>query len=250
MKLNINIPDKRYYKTDFAVLRLDNEAPEFISNLSTNTADASQNTFLDINGKIVAFTFQKVSGDRVYLLVRKPFDNVLEKHLSKYLRIGPTKLERIDTDVYHIFSKDAPCDQEIHLSAGYLCWEMEKKKLDKFSQMSDEEYLLIRIAHKIPLQGIEFENPMLLEINQDEALAQNKGCYLGQEIIARVLSRGKAPRVLRRLAFKFEPRQISSNSKKAGEIKSMVYSKSHNLWAVFAMVNKGIDYIDGGEFLD
>ena len=250
MQLNIESPENSFRKLDFSVLKLVNKAPDFILNLSTNTLEGSQNAFLDINGKIVAFAFQKIVGDSVYLLVRKPYDLALENHLQKYLLIGPTKLERIETKVYHIFCDERLGEFTISLPLGYLSWGLNEERLQSFSQINDDDYLLIRIASKIPFQGIEYENPMMLEINQDEALSQNKGCYLGQEIIARVLSRGKIPRSLQRFAFKEKPRQIISNSEKAGEIKSMTFSPRHNLWVVFAMIDKDLERIDGGEILD
>jgi folate-binding protein YgfZ len=57
-----------------------------------------------------------------------------------------------------------------------------------------------RIAEAIPAYGIEIvERDLAQETSQMRALSFNKGCYLGQEIVERIRSRGSVHRHLRPL---------------------------------------------------
>lgn len=50
---------------------------------------------------------------------------------------------------------------------------------------------ILRIEAGIPLYGVDFdENNLLLEVGLDHAVSFNKGCYLGQEVVERIRSRG------------------------------------------------------------
>ena len=57
-----------------------------------------------------------------------------------------------------------------------------------------------RIAEGIPLYGVDIaERDLPQETSQLRALHFNKGCYLGQEIVERIRSRGNVHRHLRQL---------------------------------------------------
>jgi folate-binding protein YgfZ len=58
----------------------------------------------------------------------------------------------------------------------------------------------LRVAEGIPLYGIDMvERDLPQETSQMHALHFNKGCYLGQEIVERIHSRGNVHRHLRQL---------------------------------------------------
>ena len=58
----------------------------------------------------------------------------------------------------------------------------------------------LRIAEGIPTYGVDFvERDLPQETSQLRALSFNKGCYLGQEIVERIRSRGNVHRHLRPL---------------------------------------------------
>jgi folate-binding protein YgfZ len=57
-----------------------------------------------------------------------------------------------------------------------------------------------RVAEGIPTYGIDMlERDLPQETSQERALHFNKGCYLGQEIVERIRSRGNVHRHLRHL---------------------------------------------------
>lgn len=50
---------------------------------------------------------------------------------------------------------------------------------------------ILRVENGIPRYGLDFnENNLLLEVGIDDAVSFTKGCYLGQEIVERIRSRG------------------------------------------------------------
>lgn len=76
---------------------------------------------------------------------------------------------------------------------------------------SDEKWRQMRIELGWPEWGIDMgESTLPQEANFDElkALSHNKGCYIGQETVARIHFRGRVNRFLRRLSFEIEGDQI------------------------------------------
>lgn len=56
---------------------------------------------------------------------------------------------------------------------------------------------LLRVEAGIPRYGVDFnEENLLLEVGLDQSVSFNKGCYLGQEVVERIRSRGHVNRKL------------------------------------------------------
>jgi folate-binding protein YgfZ len=90
---------------------------------------------------------------------------------------------------------------------------------------------IARIEAGIPRDGIDAgENYIILESELNEAVSYTKGCYLGQEVIARIHWRGQPAKRLRGLLVDADqaPQRgaalFASDGKKVGEITSSVYS--------------------------
>jgi folate-binding protein YgfZ len=68
-------------------------------------------------------------------------------------------------------------------------------------QVSDAEFIDWRIACGIPVFGVDFSTSTLaMETGQnDRAIHFRKGCYIGQEIVARIDARGRVRRTMARL---------------------------------------------------
>jgi glycine cleavage system T protein len=57
--------------------------------------------------------------------------------------------------------------------------------------IGEEAQNILRIEAGIPRYGIDFtEDNLLLEVGLDDAVSFSKGCYLGQEVVERIRSRG------------------------------------------------------------
>lgn len=84
-------------------------------------------------------------------------------------------------------------------------------------EISDELYEVLRIENGVPLYGVDMdETTVVLETGLDEAVSFNKGCYIGQEIIARIHFRGHVAKRLSGLIFD----DAAADARPGDEIKS------------------------------
>ena len=172
----------KLYYCNKTVLRFYPKGPEFINGYSTNDVDAPLNAFVDIQGRIVAVAHQqKVSEDEMHVIVEEAFAGRLLIHLGKFLSLSDTQAER--------------------LSAKKVYWDFETDRLTVTeetmnAEVSQEEFTLYRLRKGVSLQGVDFDQELVLCVDEDNLVSYTKGCYLGQEIVARVHYRGKPPKRL------------------------------------------------------
>ncbi|MGH9841003.1 MAG: YgfZ/GcvT domain-containing protein [Blastocatellia bacterium] len=98
-------------------------------------------------------------------------------------------------------------------------------------EVSLEAFEIARIEAGVPREGVDAgENYIVLESNLESAVSYTKGCYLGQEVIARIHWRGQPAKRLRGLLVESdEPPQTGTevwaeDGKKIGEITSSAHS--------------------------
>jgi folate-binding protein YgfZ len=114
----------------------------------------------------------------------------------------------------------------------------------------------LRVLEGVPLYGIDLNDRDLpQETAQTRALNFSKGCYLGQEIVERIRSRGKVNRQFRQFTLHGTPAQLPadlrSDEQSVGRITSMASLPSAGLLGLgFARLevverNSEITY-DGG----
>lgn len=171
----------RLYRSGKIVLRFKNKAADFIHAYTTNEPQAAKNAFVDLRGKIVAVFHQKYSSpDEILVVIEGKFRERLLAHLDKYLKFSGTVVEEDASTVY--FDLDAP--------APYLL--ISPKELPE--TVSEEEFRSFRLREKILIQGADYDQEMLLNVFPEGYVSYTKGCYLGQEILTRVHTRGKKPK--------------------------------------------------------
>ena len=98
------------------------------------------------------------------------------------------------------------------------------------AELSAEALEAFRVYEGTPLYGTDIRNSetardLPQETNQPHALHFNKGCYLGQEIVERIRSRGQVHRLFTAFELTGElpsalPVSLTANGKPAGEITS------------------------------
>ena len=163
---------------------------------SSNTIDKPRNAFLDIKGKIVVVFDQAfLSEDEILIVIERQFLGRLKSHLEKYLFLTGTTLIPTSHLVYY------DLDGDLQLKEGELAIQEKQGRLvlmDRrlLSNVTDEEFTLFRLKNDLPVQGIDYDEEMLLNIGNEEFVSFTKGCYLGQEIIARVHHRSKPAKKL------------------------------------------------------
>lgn len=163
---------------------------------STNTLEGPENAFVDIQGRVIAFFSQHVvNQNEVIVVIEKAFEQRVKAHLSKYLPLFNTRIETAPYRIYHDLDTShvyRPGEISIAQKKGALILTNENYQ----SFVTDEEYRLFRLKYSIPVQGEDFDQTLLLNVANEERVSYTKGCYLGQEIIARVHYKGKPPKAL------------------------------------------------------
>ncbi len=180
---------------DKRVLLITNKPDKLLNGITSNTLDASQNAFLDRFGKIIATVDQvKIGEDSLLLVVSSSCLQQLYAHLKSYIQLTDTKIQATKYSVYfnldNMYNRG---DNEyiIPQTKGQLV--LTEKKIE--STVSDDAFLSFRLENNIPLHGVDYTNEMILNVSSS-FVSFTKGCYLGQEIVARVNYLGKPPKRL------------------------------------------------------
>ena len=110
--------------------------------------------------------------------------------------------------------------------------------------VGEEAQNILRVEAGIPRYGIDFtEYNLLLEVGLDDAVSFSKGCYLGQEVVERIRSRGHVNKKLVGLSLEGQdlasPRDvIVFADKSVGTITSCVHSPALGKPIALGYVNK------------
>jgi folate-binding protein YgfZ len=112
---------------------------------------------------------------------------------------------------------------------------------DGVTEVSPGSIEAFRILEARPKYGIDIRNTetakdLPQETAQTHALSFNKGCYLGQEIVERIHSRGQVHRTFTQFKLTGElptlPAALTANDKPAGELTSAMDIPGHGLVAL------------------
>lgn len=109
----------------------------------------------------------------------------------------------------------------------------EMQNIDAIA-ISDQVYETLRIESGIPKYGVDMDETTIVpELGIDGLISYNKGCYIGQEIIARIHFRGHVAKQLTGLVLS-EPEALATglpagdltttDGKNAGRVTSAIYS--------------------------
>ena len=122
-------------------------------------------------------------------------------------------------------------------------------------EISDELYEVLRIESGIPKYGVDMDETTIVpELGIDELISYNKGCYIGQEIIARIHFRGHVAKQLTGIVLS-EPGAVATgfllsreltteDSKNAGRFTSVAFSPKLRKKIALAFVR--YDYLAEG----
>ena len=118
-------------------------------------------------------------------------------------------------------------------------------------EISGELYEVLRIERGIPLYGVDMDETTIVpELGLDGLISYNKGCYIGQEIIARIYFRGHIAKQLTGLVFQAVESEVqnselkSADGKNAGRITSATFSPKLDNTIALAFVR--YDYLAEG----
>ncbi|MEO8665677.1 MAG: hypothetical protein ABI462_09290 [Ignavibacteria bacterium] len=255
----------KYFIKDIGLLRASGkDTIDFINRMSTNNfktlpADEFRKTvFTTDKGRIIDLVNVVNLKDNLFLLTSDNFQDKVKAHLDKYIIMDDVMLERPGEDFSQIiitgddlegiskklFDVDVLKNKVYKLNENvFLFYDdhgletlniiLNKKNIDVYAdQLKDlkksdrDEYESVRIEAGIP----EGENELNDQINPVECglgqyVSFTKGCYIGQEVIARLDSQGKIPKQMVKLKSESmigRGDKIYSDEKETGFVSSVV----------------------------
>jgi folate-binding protein YgfZ len=220
---------------------------------------------LTVQGKLVGDIVALKQSDRITMLVDGHRHAEVSAHLDTYLIADDVEIVDRTQDMGIIGisgphasdslkAADLPVPEQMwsHLESGEirvvrmkltgeLSWGIVApiemlpelwRSLEQHGAMSvgTDAFDTVRVESGLPVYGFEAtEDRIPLEVGLAESISTEKGCYLGQETIIRVLHRGKVNRALYGLKFESDqlpdvPAEITIDGKNAGELTSIVQS--------------------------
>lgn len=216
--------------------------------ISTNANDKTLNVLTNANGRIIDATWMITGSEKQSAMLVGSAGSGLavaqwleQYHFSEELDIRD---ESGKYGVFAVYGKNADniaaaenCD--VIDSVEYFAFVLVKESASEYWEnlleqgavpVGREAWNIRRIELGIPRYGFELtESANPLEAGLFDSISFSKGCYIGQEVIARMDTYDKVSRQLRRLHFSGEVDDsskpaLSSDGKKVGIVTSSVYS--------------------------
>ena len=215
-----------------------------------NFADAAEGSvvegaFCDLKGRVIAdFCAVVVSDDRILLRTNAEVAINLSSHLQKYLMFSKTKLSTSDMAVWAC-DVDAPSgtavitDDAVTVQrSGNLAEVWTRGDSVPKNALSPDVYRIRRLEQgdaKLTGEIVGKYLPQDLNYDINGRVDFNKGCYTGQEIIARLHFRGEPKRRLRLLSLSMQAniapgeRVMNAEGKSIGSVIEAVASDDNTL---------------------
>jgi len=227
----LNFIKKYFYLPVDIIEGFGNDVIDLLNRISTNqllTLKPGQTIgtfFLNEKGKIISFASIINNFNNILIVISENLGEILIKHIDKFtftedvtfkLREKRHKelfviyndvndLNNFRNQAINILSNQIKFNYYLNSIYGntfniitsYEDNSFENEFLSDFHLMNPDEITFFRITNKIPIYPNEInENYNPLECGLDKYISFDKGCYTGQEIIARIDSRKKIPNSL------------------------------------------------------
>lgn len=197
--------------------------------------------FLTAQGRIVADCVVICEEESLVIDVEPEVRRKVFEHLDKFIIADDAYLEDVteSTAEFAVVGDAVLPTAPTYVLHGVRYWivpaagrEALAAQLQAVPQWTADEFRTWRLEHGIPRYGEDFSDTNLVQETQlMEGVHFTKGCYLGQEIVERVRSRGKVNKLLTPLAIEATAApapgtKILADGKEAGEITSAAYSSA------------------------
>lgn len=259
------------------------EAVQFLDGLVTNDmktlADEQQMlaAFPNAQGRLLAVVRIQRQGERFLIETEEATREKLFQNLYRFTFAGDFFAEDLSDqfqyfevfgpvgDVYHPEVAEmfpgAFAFQAKHGASYFMPIDQAERVRDLLINengcvvIDDETYETLRIESGIPKFGVDMDETTIVpELGLEGLISYNKGCYIGQEIIARIHFRGHVAKQLTGLVLSEPPASaagltkgtelLSQDGKNAGKITSVTNSPKLNKTVALAFVR--YDYLAEG----
>jgi folate-binding protein YgfZ len=237
------------------------EAVQFLDGLITNNVKAMADgdemlaAFPNAQGRLLAVVRVKRHSDRYLFETEEDTREKVFQNLFRFTFAGDFYVEDLSDDLSY-FEIFGPKQDVYHPAAGEkwpgtfvyelphgAAYFVPKDSADDFRKflavengclsVSDELYEVLRIESGIPKYGVDMDETTIVpELGLDEMISYTKGCYIGQEIIARIHFRGHVAKQLMGIVLSGTPvgtdgdELTTADGKNAGRLTSVTYSPS------------------------
>ena len=142
----------------------------------------------DIKGRVIANGWIYGTASEIHLLTLPSVAEQLEKHLAPYLRFARCEFKASETP-YYLASEETAHSPKL---APFDLWlsDLSQGAIALGEFQVDNDFVLVSgetSGHFLP---------QMLNLTQHGAVSFSKGCYLGQEVVARAEHRGRVKRGL------------------------------------------------------
>ena len=257
------------------------EAVQFLDGLITNDmktledGDQMLAAFPNAQGRLLAVVRVLRQGDRFLFETEGATREKLFQNLFRFTYAGDFFVEdlRLKYRTFEVFGElsNLGAAREIARFNGFafggtrsLIVSIPVESADAFREsladaggtvMSDESFETIRIENGVPKYGVDMDETTIVpELALEGLISYTKGCYIGQEIIARIHFRGHVAKRLTGLILSEPPvlaggsipevELSSADGKNAGRLTSTTYSSSLDRNIALAFVR--YDFLEPG----
>ncbi|MBX3289477.1 MAG: folate-binding protein YgfZ [Acidobacteria bacterium] len=229
------------------------EAVQFLDGMITNdmkTLEDGQQmlaAFPNAQGRLLAVVRVLRQGDRFLFETEEATREKLFQNLFRFTFAGDFFVEDLSETCRfsQVWNFDIGTPESVLRFKDFQCttWAIPNDEWRSFIyniydtggiKLDNETWETLRIESGIPLYGVDMDETTIVpELGLDGLISYNKGCYIGQEIIARIYFRGHVAKRLTGLmsepgaiatGFSAGAELTTSEGKNAGRITSVTYS--------------------------
>ena len=185
-----------------------NGAKEFLQGyLTCNTDHISEDSYLpfalcDIKGRVLANGWTTQREDQVFLIVHRSTLSLVRKHLAPYLNFSQCSADDVD---YSVSLQRSELSSEAGLFgyeiASFSVFDSQEEVPEDDASDAIRELLISRVIPFIEEKASGKYLPQVLKMQEIGGLDFEKGCYLGQEVIARVQFKGRTKKSLEKFSW-------------------------------------------------
>ena len=221
---------------------------KFLNGISSNEVEnlpqgeSTYSLILTNKGKILFdICLFKINDSSMYVQTNSNQIDSLIKHIEQYRMSLDVEVDNLSEN-YKIFkskshnieneiSFDSPLPLEENFRIIFI--EKDDKKIFKSPIIDDQLYVQWKIINGVPSYPYEINSSIIpIEANMWSAISFIKGCYIGQEIIARIRYKGQVKRTLACIKsdkdIKINDVIQNSQGKDIGQISSKTYIPNDN----------------------
>ena len=221
---------------------------KFLNGISSNEVEnlpqgeSTYSLILTNKGKILFdICLFKINDSSMYVQTNSNQIDSLIKHIEQYRMSLDVEVDNLSEN-YKIFkSKSRNIENEISFHSPLpleenfriIFIEKDAKKIFQSPTIDDELYIQWKIINGVPSYPYEINSSIIpIEANMWSAISFIKGCYIGQEIIARIRYKGQVKRTLACIKsdkdIKINDVIQNSQGKDIGQISSKTYIPNDN----------------------